>query len=66
MSAVPKSDVLEAANAVETPDDKFNHTIPEDHFPPHGMPARAAKATVDSEAWTNWLAMDLSFGPHHN
>jgi len=64
MSAVLKSDVLDGENAVETPKDEFNHTIPDDHFPPHGMSARAAKATVDSNAWTDWLAVDLSFGPH--
>jgi len=53
MSAVLESDVLDAANAVETPYDEFNHTIPEDHFPPHGMSAQAAKAMVNSEAWTD-------------
>jgi glutamate decarboxylase len=37
----------------ETPYEKFNDTIPEDHFPPQGMSARAAKATVNSEAWTD-------------
>ena len=66
MSAVLNSDVVEAGNAVETPYDKSNHTIPEDHFPPHGMSARAAKATVDSGSWIDWLNVDLSFGPHHN
>ena len=53
MSAVLESDVVEVASVVETPYDEFNHTIPEEHFPPHGMSARAAKATVNSEAWTD-------------
>lgn len=31
--------------------DQFNQEVPEDHFPPTGMSAFAAKATVNSEAW---------------
>jgi hypothetical protein len=27
---------------VETPYDQFNHTIPEDHFPPEGMSPRGS------------------------
>ena len=38
---------------VDTPYDEFNHVIPEDHFPLQGMSARAAKAMVSSEAWTD-------------
>ncbi|WP_204330581.1 hypothetical protein, partial [Proteus mirabilis] len=31
--------------------DQFNQEVPEGHFPPTGMSAFAAKATVNSEAW---------------
>ena len=47
MSATMESPV------VETPYDQFNHTIPEDHFPPEGMSAQAAEAVVNSQAWTD-------------
>ena len=40
------SAVLETPVA-ETPFDEFNHTIPENHFPPKGMSAQAAKAMVE-------------------
>lgn len=33
--------------------DEFNQDVPEDHFPKAGMSAFAAKATVNSEAWTD-------------
>lgn len=33
--------------------DEFNQPVPEDHFPQGGMSARAAKATVNSEAWAD-------------
>ncbi|WP_341679215.1 glutamate decarboxylase [Niveibacterium sp. SC-1] len=36
-----------------TPYDQFNIEIPEDHFPPEGISAAAAKALVNSEAWTD-------------
>ena len=38
---------------IEMPYDEFNHSIPEDHFPPTGMSARAAEAMVNSQAWTD-------------
>lgn len=46
------SSVVEST-PVETPYDEFNQVIPEDHFPPQGMSARAAAALVGSEAWTD-------------
>lgn len=33
--------------------DEFNQPVPEDRFPQGGMSARAAKATVNSEAWAD-------------
>jgi len=36
----------------ETPYDQFNFEIPE-QFPPEGISARAAKAIVTSETWTD-------------
>jgi glutamate decarboxylase len=36
-----------------TPYDMFNMEIPQDAFPRTGVPARAAKAIVNSEAWTD-------------
>ena len=33
--------------------DYFNLDISEDHFPQYGMPARAAEALIESEAWTD-------------
>ena len=36
----------------QTPYDQFNFEIPE-QFPPEGISARAAKAIVTSETWTD-------------
>lgn len=33
--------------------DEFNEPIPDNHFPQYGMSARAAKATVNSESWSD-------------
>ena len=51
MSAVPETQVVETP--YETPYDEFNHIIPEDHFPPKGMSAQAAKAMVEAESCTD-------------
>ncbi len=41
--------------------DMFNMDVPADRFPRRGVPARAAKAIVNSEAWTDANpAMNLS------
>ncbi|EHM02181.1 glutamate decarboxylase [Acetobacteraceae bacterium AT-5844] len=36
-----------------TPWDMFNMQVPTDHMPEKGVPARVAKAVVNSEAWTD-------------
>lgn len=36
-----------------SPWDMFNMEVPEDHMPRHGVHPRAAKAIVNSEAWTD-------------
>ena len=36
-----------------TPYDEFNIEVPHDHFPEHGMSAKAAQALVQSECWTD-------------
>lgn len=45
--------LMKSEHIAETPYDQFNHEIPEDHFPEHGIAPRAAQSMVDAEAWTD-------------